>query len=260
MTLRIKNPNGGEGHNLPSGYVELEYIHGEGPRGGLYATAIDSDYKPNNNTKIEIDIMFTNNATGMKNQIVFFGTTNSFTTDAFGLYFGSDDNAKLWSSYGTDDMDLSDYFTGALNTKYNIVSDKNQVYIDGNLIYTHTASTFQSTGYLIIGGSNWNYGKWLKGNIYSCKIWDNGTLIRNYIPCRRTSDSKVGMYDLVRNRFSSSAGDTEYTAGPEISPYLEPSHWYIKDPDNPSAYKELTTIRIKDPDNPGSYKTVFGGA
>ena len=47
---------------------------------------------------------------------------------------------------------------------------------------------------------------------YYFKIYDNGTLIRNYIPCIRKSDSKVGFYDSVNKNFSYSSGNKQFTA------------------------------------------------
>lgn len=38
--------------------------------------------------------------------------------------------------------------------------------------------------------------------LYYCMIWDNGTLIRCYVPCYRKSDNKVGFYDTVNDTFN----------------------------------------------------------
>lgn len=41
---------------------------------------------------------------------------------------------------------------------------------------------------------------------YYCKIYDDGTLIRFYVPCYRKSDGKVGFYDTVNATFNPSQG------------------------------------------------------
>ncbi len=40
-----------------------------------------------------------------------------------------------------------------------------------------------------------------QAKLYSCKIWENDILIRDFIPCERDSDNKQGLYDLVNDTF-----------------------------------------------------------
>ena len=49
--------------------------------------------------------------------------------------------------------------------------------------------------------------------IWRFKISESGTLIRDYIPCVRLSDSKAGFYDLVNKTFNPSIGSEDFTAG-----------------------------------------------
>jgi hypothetical protein len=69
-----------------------------------------------------------------------------------------------------------------------------------------TASTFTAPSNLILFGINRSGSKMLGlGRIYSCQIWNDGTLIRNYIPVVRKSDGKAGLYDKVNNVFYTDA-------------------------------------------------------
>jgi hypothetical protein len=52
--------------------------------------------------------------------------------------------------------------------------------------------------------------------LYNFKLYDNGTLIRDYIPCRRKSDNVLGLYDVVNNQFYTNAGTGVFIAGPEV--------------------------------------------
>lgn len=45
------------------------------------------------------------------------------------------------------------------------------------------------------------------------KIIRNGIMIRNYIPCYRKSDNKVGFYDTINYTFNPSIGTVEFIAG-----------------------------------------------
>lgn len=45
------------------------------------------------------------------------------------------------------------------------------------------------------------------------KIWKDGRLIRNYVPCYRKSDNKSGFYDTVNHTFNPSIGSEEFIIG-----------------------------------------------
>lgn len=61
-----------------------------------------------------------------------------------------------------------------------------------------------------------NYGTPLIGTrISSCKLYNNGELIRDYIPVKRNVDDVVCMYDLVNNEYALPSSGT-FVAGPEV--------------------------------------------
>ena len=49
------------------------------------------------------------------------------------------------------------------------------------------------------------------GKLHYAKIWDDGELIRSFVPVRRNSDNKCGMYDTVSGTFFGSATSTAFT-------------------------------------------------
>jgi len=50
-----------------------------------------------------------------------------------------------------------------------------------------------------------------------CRMFENGVLIRNFVPCYRKSDGKPGMYDLVGKQFYTNIGTKEFNLGPVVS-------------------------------------------
>ena len=48
---------------------------------------------------------------------------------------------------------------------------------------------------------------------YYFKVRDNGSLIRNYVPCVRAYDNKAGFYDTVNHTFNPSIGSADFIAG-----------------------------------------------
>ena len=53
--------------------------------------------------------------------------------------------------------------------------------------------------------------------VYSCQIYDNGTLVRNFIPCQTTSGD-IGLWDDANSVFYGNAGTGTFTAGPVSKP------------------------------------------
>lgn len=87
-----------------------------------------------------------------------------------------------------------------------ILSSNNSVQLNtGNNIfifgYNHNA----------LGGIDTRYPVSFK--LYDFKLYDNETLIRDFIPCYRKSDNEIGLYDLVENMFYTNAGTGEFVKG-----------------------------------------------
>lgn len=49
--------------------------------------------------------------------------------------------------------------------------------------------------------------------LYSCKMYDNSALVRNFIPCYRKSDNTIGFYDTVQNKFYVNSGSGTFLKG-----------------------------------------------
>ena len=74
------------------------------------------------------------------------------------------------------------------------------------------------------------FDEFAKMKLYSCRIYDNGTLIRNYIPCVELATGKAGLYDLVNGTFSASAGSGAFISGPVVNTgiYEEPEITFLE--------------------------------
>lgn len=107
------------------------------------------------------------------------------------------------------------YNTTAKITDYHVMMWKNNiVYADGvELTNLAKGSNNGSHMYLFTSETAVKY----PNIIYFCKLWDNNTLVRNFIPCIRKSDNKAGMYDLVTATFFTNAGTGEFLYGELIN-------------------------------------------
>ena len=188
---------------LPDGYTQLEYIQSNG--GAHY---IDTGFKPNQNTGIIAKFQLLS-STG--NQTPIFSRT-SRNVASFGVFL--DSNSKWTADYGT--LRYTNSSIGA-QTLINLNFDKNVVKLN-NDSYTFDAQTFQGSSNLTIFGMNTGgtVANNARMNFYSCEIYDNGTLIRSFIPCKNPSGT-IGLYDIVNSKFYTNVGSGgTFTAGPEV--------------------------------------------
>ena len=193
--------------SLPSGYKRLEYIQSSGTQ------YIDTGFKPNNNTKVVIDFELTEN-TG-KHQIIF-GARSSSNSEQYVLGFTGHRSPAVWrSDFGSNQVTFSSNLTWSGN--HNATKNGNICTLDAESV-TNTASTFESTVNLLIcaGNTGGNVDNYTKAKVYFCKIYDNGTLARDFIPCKNAS-GVVGMWDDVNSVFYGNAGSGTFTAGPEVA-------------------------------------------
>ena len=185
---------------LPDGYTQLEYIQSSGSQ------YINTGFKPNQDTKISITVDFPLSGTAW-----LYGGRTSANSNSLG--FLCESGSRYRFDYASSVTALTVKPTG----KFTIDSDKNKCYINGELVFTATYTTFASPVNMYIFNNN-NNGSLSGGSsakLYNCSIYDNGVLIRNFIPCKNASGT-VGLYDSVNNQFYKNAGTGTFIAGPAI--------------------------------------------
>mgnify|MGYP002767512322 CR=1 FL=1 len=188
---------------LPSGYTELEYIESSGKQW------TNTGFNPKSTTRVKVNAKFLG------------GATTSALFGARGAASGTD--PKSFTFLVVSQKPRSDYFgsskTGAQTvstSRIEIDWNKNVCSIDSDTI-THTATSAVSDRALYLFAVNTAGSATLPASmqLYSCAIYDNGTLIRDFVPCKNASGA-VGLYDLVGAKFYTNAGTGTFTAGPEV--------------------------------------------
>ena len=95
-----------------------------------------------------------------------------------------------------------------------------ELYYNDSLIYSGNEQSFSSDLTLTLFALNTNSGinnRQVSMDLYSCKIWDNGKLVRDFIPCYDKLEDKYGLYDLVENKFYENKGTgDDFTPGPPV--------------------------------------------
>ena len=96
---------------------------------------------------------------------------------------------------------------------------------EGYQTYTHTSTSKLNTGYSVQTGVydiplfttiDGNTARAALMQLHNFKVEDqNGKAIYDYVPCKRNSDSKIGLYDIVNGAFCYPSAFT-LVAGPEV--------------------------------------------
>lgn len=184
-------------NDFPSGYTQIEYIESSGTQ------HIDTEFKANQNTRVTIDFTYLSGD-------VVFGAYDTGGKNGFGLQCAS---GKWYTYYGTS----SGYGVAAsANTRHLVDINKNVATIDGATLRTAAANTFQGSNPLILCAlyNASTVGVNTSIMLYACKIYDNGTLVRDYVPCKN-ANGVVGLYDFVNKKFYANAGSGAFAAGAE---------------------------------------------
>lgn len=191
---------------VPSAYWELGYIECSGDQ------YIDSGFAPNQDTRVVIDIDVASASTAYDG---IFGTRTKLNDTDYTLFIIP---GAAHSGYGNAYIKSNVTTTG----RYIIDKNKNVATVNG-VVITNTSATFQCVHNMTIGkvvtysGDNTYPG--MNGKIYSCKVYDNDVLIRDYVPCVNDSGD-VGLWDKVGRRFYANAGSGTFAAGEKTGTIL----------------------------------------
>lgn len=202
LFLRKGSVHTAPGKGLPAGYTKLAYIQSSGTQ------YINTGFNPNQNTRAVVDcqILSGNTANG---QIVSAIDGKNYYLVIF-LY----PNNVFSTRYGTGNLQN---FASSISPfdRQTIDKNKNVTTIAGATVMS-TAATF-SINYPLYLFARDNAGavdNLCKMRIYSCQIYNNDTLVRDFQPCIDASGA-VGLYDFVGKQFYGNAGTGAFT-GSEV--------------------------------------------
>ncbi len=80
--------------------------------------------------------------------------------------------------------------------------------------YTFHDGSYYKNETLCLFGMRGSYGSRVR--IFSATFIQNGLIVRDLIPCRRTTDNVLGMYDTISGTFFTNSGSGNFIAGPVV--------------------------------------------
>ena len=187
---------------LPNGFTQVEYIQSTGTQ------YIDTGAQIFNKDSHEIVMDMT--PTEFYNYNQLFGSTCDDNTFEAWIYSTGNLNGRYNGAYYGYQNALT------VNTRYLISHSKQGAnlyrFVDGTLVSggATNATTSTTTATLTLFKSGSDYSKF---KLYASKIYANGELVRDFVPCINNSTGKAGLYDLITNTFYGNDGTGDFVAG-----------------------------------------------
>ena len=187
------------GEVTPGEYTYLNYLRSTGTQ------YIDTGVKAKSSLRIVIDAFYGNNT----------------VSRLLGSRAGAENVALLISATGDGEFyfrynreTARPYTPISTNTRYTFDFDNNKIYLNGSLNYTFTETTFNNNVNMLLMSADYNgtiYGFY--GDMFSCQMYDNGVIIRNFAPAIKNSTHEVGVHDKVNDVFYGNAGTGDFLYG-----------------------------------------------
>lgn len=169
----------------------VDYIESSGTQ------YIDIGFKPNNNTRVVVDIQATKAGT-----YAVFGARQHTAKQSFTVWMMS-------SSQFRSDFHSSQNPVNVSSVLNRIVIDKNKnVCLFGDASTTNPNATFQAPVNLFLFAVNDNgepEGRNVSGRLYSCQVYDNDVLVRDYAPAL-DPDGVACLYDKLSEEYVYNVG------------------------------------------------------
>lgn len=172
---------------------------------------IDTGFKPNQDTRVVCTFRIMSET---ETHQTAFGTRDTASAGAgFCVGIQGHIDGCFRSDYGGEGTAFS---TSVTATGLHVVDqNKNVCTIDGEETITHTEKTFSTSYNMYLATMN-SVGSAANAparmRLYSCQIYDNGTLVRDFVPCL-DDDGVACLYDTVESKYYYNAGSGSFTAG-----------------------------------------------
>ena len=175
--------NTGISTTIPSGLVELEYIQSSGTQ------YIETGISAKNITKAVIDFQYITVDSSRENQMmsVWVDASNHMQCGLTGTTF--------LTGRGTTFSQTSNMTARTTGTSVPIGNPDMLI-----PLFAQRASAVD---------------RWSIAKLYSCKMYNNSTIVRDFIPAKRISDGKCGLWDKVNLKFYTDENGGNFTAGAE---------------------------------------------
>lgn len=189
---------------LPSGYQQVEYIQSTGNQ------YIEVNYPTANITRVSCKAQVFSGS-----PYVIIGTGVSSSISYSGIRCFSTNGSNLYCGLNTGRSELS--YTPA-STPQTWIIDKTLLQIGSTEKTISYSGSSTATSFAIFKDKEANKdANSTKCSIYWFKVYENGVLKLNFIPCYKKSDNVIGMYETETGAFYTNSGSGTFVKGANVS-------------------------------------------
>ena len=186
-------------------YRQVSYI--SNPNSGYINTGLYA----NSNTKVECSVKFSEVG---RSQAIFGARTKDSSTQNSYVVFGLDSNYFRNDFISTTNQIST--ITINTTTTYDIIKQGGTLTVNGTSSATISGTLTNNSKQLCLFAVNQptiNTNQIFTGTMYSCKIYNGTTLLRDYVPAIRISDNIYGLFDRLNRIFYTATNSVEFTGG-----------------------------------------------
>ena len=195
--------------SLPSGYTELEYIESTGNQ--YIDTGVAYSHTKNFRTKMR----FSYTTVAPENQIHGFTGNRGMGIGTAGATWWECSSPASVSVGTLYEVDWSLYNNGNYDR---IINGSHNADSGGGGQSGYTGNMYLFTAHSSAAAAGFIPSYRCQSRLYYTQIYENGTLVRNFVPCKNSS-GRVGLYDLVENKFYTNPDGDSFIAGTFVSKY-----------------------------------------
>ncbi|MBQ6248111.1 MAG: hypothetical protein IJK04_14660, partial [Kiritimatiellae bacterium] len=202
------------GPNLPAGATRVEYLQSAQTKDSP-TQWIDTDVVGKAGVEAEVDFMWTAGS----DSTILGSRKDSGDTRFLALHWNG---SKIGSSFTTWASFSTLSATASSETRYlaraSLADGAQSLSIDGTTKATSAISSSLDTGldmYLFAANLYGSAKQGVSAKIYSAKIWLDGELKRNFVPCRDAGNVPA-MYDFVSGHYFHNGGSGSFTCGDPV--------------------------------------------
>lgn len=216
-STKIWQAGGGQqyqANGLPVGWTELQYI--SSTQSGAQYINLGIKLYETLNTDYDIAIKFNAKQNGYNTgqQGTMFSNQDPNTSPWPGVFIRLGGNNTVVGRYigGTAKDNTIGYLNNVIELPVQTSPNRNVTNFNNpnNTTHNYKASLFCS-----FADTNDTPQRFIWADLYYFKLFVNGTLVRDMIPCKDINDV-VGMYDIVDNVFYTSPNGAAFVAGPAV--------------------------------------------
>lgn len=196
---------------LPNTYREVTYIESTGTQ------YINTGFTPNSKSQIVMKIMITDYSANScffcsRNSV---GATDTKSFTAFYIKGTSTVNGHYrFDYYGKSASSSS---AEEVNSIIDVDGSNGVLKVGSFTINVPTSSSSSSMPWILLASSTASAISSItnaaKARLYSCKIYDDGVLVRDFVPCMN-SYGVYGLYDVLNYKFYKSSSSSNFLGGP----------------------------------------------